>query len=159
MAATPATVVLDSAHIRYRVHSYVHNQAVTSYGREAADALGIEPERMFKTLVVAIDGDEHDLVTAVVPVAGQLNLKSLAAAMGAKKAALAQPATVARSTGYVLGGVSPLGQRTIVPTAIDDSCLLWETIFVSAGRRGLDLELAPSDLVALTTATLAAIAR
>lgn len=159
MSPTPAIAVLEAADVRFQVHSYAHDPAVTSYGREAADALGIAPERMFKTLVVSLNGKQTDLVTALVPVSGELNLKQLAAAVGAKKAAMAEPATVTRSTGYVLGGVSPLGQRTVLRTVIDQSCRAEETIFVSAGRRGLDIELAPTDLIAVLDAIVAPIGR
>jgi Cys-tRNA(Pro)/Cys-tRNA(Cys) deacylase len=159
MAATPATAALDAAGHVYRLHSYHHDPANTNYGAEAAAALGIDPLQMFKTLVIDIGQAKADLAVAVVPVAGQLGLKQFAQAIGAKRAVLADPALVARSTGYVLGGVSPLGQKVALPTLIDETALLWETVFVSAGRRGLDVELAPSDLAALTQASFVDIAR
>lgn len=159
MAATPATAALDAAGVPYRLHSYQHDPQATSYGQEAATALGIDPLRMFKTLVVEVDDTAHRLGVAMVPVAGRLNLKACAQAFGVKKVALAPAAQVTRSTGYVLGGVSPLGQRTPLAAVIDETCELWDTIFVSAGRRGLDVELDPAQLLRLTEATVADIAQ
>lgn len=158
MASTPAAVVLDAAQVSYRLHTYQHDPANTNYGAEAAAALGIDPLRMFKTLVVDLGTSRPELAVAVVPVAGQLSLKQFAQVMGAKRASLADPALVARSTGYVLGGVSPLGQKVALPTLIDESAQLWETIFVSGGRRGVDVELSPDDLARLTKAAFADIA-
>ncbi len=159
MASTPAAIVLDAANVSYRMHTYEHDPANTNYGAEAAQALGIDPLQMFKTLVVDIGTSRPELTVAVVPVAGQLGLKQFASALGAKRAALADPALVARSTGYVLGGVSPLGQKVALPTLIDETAQLWQTIFVSGGRRGVDIELSPDDLARLTGATFADIAR
>lgn len=158
MASTPVAVVLDAAQVSYRLHTYEHDPANTNYGAEAAAALGIDPLQMFKTLVVDIGTSRPELAVAVVPVAGQLGLKQFASALGAKRAALADPALVARSTGYVLGGVSPLGQKVALPTLIDETAQLWETIFVSGGRRGVDVELSPDDLARLTKAAFADIA-
>jgi Cys-tRNA(Pro)/Cys-tRNA(Cys) deacylase len=158
MASTPAAVVLDAAQVSYRLHTYEHDPANTNYGAEAAAALGIDPLQMFKTLVVDIGASRPELAVAVVPVACQLSLKQFASALGAKRAALADPALVARNTGYVLGGVSPLGQKVALPTLIDETAQLWETIFVSGGRRGVDVELAPDDLARLTKAAFADIA-
>ena len=149
---TPATAVLDASGVEYTPRPYEHDPAAPSYGLEAADALGIEPERVFKTLMVDVAGK---LCVAVVPVSGSLDLKAAAAAFGAKKASMADPAAAERRTGYVLGGISPLGQRQPSPTAIDDSALEHETILVSGGRRGFDIELAPADLVRLTRASVA----
>jgi Cys-tRNA(Pro)/Cys-tRNA(Cys) deacylase len=153
--ATPATAALDRAGIGYRLHPYQHDSRAESYGDEAAAALGVDGRRIFKTLIAAVDGK---LVCAVVPVAGRLNLKALAAAVDGRKADLAEPAQAQRATGYVLGGISPLGHRRAVPVVIDSSAQAHPTIYVSAGRRGLQLELAPADLVALAKAKLAEIA-
>lgn len=153
---TPATVALTSAGVAHTVHAYEHDPSVASYGEEAAAALGVTPERVFKTLVADVDGQ---LTVAVVPVAGQLDLKALAAAVGGKRAAMADPTAAERTTGYVRGGISPLGQRKRLRTVLDASAAEHATICVSAGRRGLEVELAAADLAALTGATLAAIAR
>ncbi|MCQ6556082.1 Cys-tRNA(Pro) deacylase [Streptomyces sp. C10-9-1] len=153
---TPATVALTAAGAAFTLHSYEHDPASPSYGEEAAAALGVSPERVFKTLVADVDGA---LTVAVVPVAGQLDLKALAAAVGGKRAAMADPAAAERSTGYVRGGISPLGQRRRLPTVLDASAGAHETICVSAGRRGLEVELAPDSLRSLTSAVLAPIAR
>jgi Cys-tRNA(Pro)/Cys-tRNA(Cys) deacylase len=152
---TPATVALDRANIDYRLHPYAHDARADSYGDEAAVALGVDPHRIFKTLIAAVDGK---LVCAVVPVAARLNLKALAAASGGKKADLADPAHAQRATGYVLGGISPLGHRSRIPVVLDASTATFDTIFVSAGKRGLQVELDPADLQTLTGATLAGIA-
>ena len=151
---TPATAALAGAGVSYTLHPYTHNPTAASYGLEAAEVLGIDPARVFKTLMVEIDGR---LAVGVVPVSGSLDLKAIAAALGSKKAAMANPAAAERRTGYVLGGISPLGQRLPSPTVIDDSALGQDTILVSGGRRGLDIELAPGDLVLLTKAITAPI--
>ncbi|MET9115090.1 Cys-tRNA(Pro) deacylase [Streptomyces longwoodensis] len=153
---TPATVALTAAGVDFTVHAYDHDPNHPSYGEEAAEAMGVSPERVFKTLVADVDGA---LTVAVVPVAGQLDLKALAAAVGGKKAAMADPALAERTTGYVRGGISPLGQRKKLPTVLDASAGGHATICVSAGRRGLEVELSPADLAALTGATLAPIGR
>lgn len=153
---TPATVALTAAGVPFTVHSYDHDPSHPSYGEEAAEAMGVSPDRVFKTLVAEVDGT---LTVAVVPVAGQLDLKALASAAGGKRAAMADPALAERTTGYVRGGISPLGQRKKLPTVVDESALLHETICVSAGRRGLEIELTPTDLTNLTSATLAPIGR
>lgn len=155
-AGTPATVALTQAKVDFTVHTYDHDPAAPSYGTEAADAMGVAPHRVFKTLLADVDGK---LTVAVVPVSGQLDLKALAAAVGGKRAAMADPAAAERTTGYVLGGISPLGQRKKLPTVIDQSALEYETVFCSGGRRGLEIELAPADLVRLTSATTAAVGR
>ncbi|MFD3352919.1 Cys-tRNA(Pro) deacylase [Streptomyces fradiae] len=153
---TPATVALTAAGTSFTVHEYAHDPASPSYGEEAAEALGVPPERVFKTLVADVDGA---LTVAVVPVAGQLDLKALAAAVGGKRAAMADPAAAERTTGYVRGGISPLGQRRRLPTVLDASARRHKTICVSAGRRGLEVELSPADLAELTGAVVAPIGR
>jgi Cys-tRNA(Pro)/Cys-tRNA(Cys) deacylase len=156
-AGTPATRVLTEAGVPHTVHAYSHDaRSALGYGLEAAAALGIEPARVFKTLVAELDGR---LVVGIVPVDAQLDLKALAEAAGGKKAAMAQAAVVERSTGYVLGGVSPLGQKKPLPTVLDASALGFETILVSAGKRGLDVELPPQSLLELTDGKPAEIAR
>lgn len=147
-------VALREATIPFAVHEYRHDPNVTAFGEEAAQALKLDPERVFKTLVAEIDGQ---LVVGIVPVSGQLSLKALAAAVGGKKAQMADPKVVEKTTGYVLGGVSPVGQRKSLPTVLDDSAMTYSTIFVSGGKRGLDLELTPTDLIAATTARTAPI--
>ncbi|CAM5350665.1 Cys-tRNA(Pro) deacylase [Streptomyces pseudogriseolus] len=153
---TPATVALTAAGVPFTVHSYEHDPSHPSYGEEAAEAMGVSPDRVFKTLVADVDGA---LTVAVVPVAGQLDLKALAAAAGGKRAAMADPALAERTTGYVRGGISPLGQRKRLPTVLDASATRHDTICVSAGRRGLEVELTPTDLATLTAATVAPIGR
>ena len=153
---TPATVALVAAGIPFTAHTYAHDPATTNYGLEAAHALGLDPDRVFKTLLAEADGR---LVVGIVPVTGMLDLKSLAAAVGAKRAQMADPAVAERKTGYVVGGISPLGQKTPLPTVLDETATLWDTVFVSGGRRGFDIELAPDDLLALSGGQLADIAR
>ncbi|MFD4023449.1 Cys-tRNA(Pro) deacylase [Streptomyces sp. NPDC058576] len=153
---TPATVALTSAGTAFTVHAYDHDPASPSYGEEAAEALGVSPDRVFKTLVADVDGA---LTVAVVPVAGSLDLKALASAVGGKRAAMADPAAAERTTGYVRGGISPLGQRKRLRTVLDASARAHATICVSAGRRGLEVELAATDLAELTGAVFAEIAR
>jgi Cys-tRNA(Pro)/Cys-tRNA(Cys) deacylase len=153
---TPATVALTAAGIPFTAHSYEHDPANTNFGLEAASALGLDPERVFKTLLADVDGT---LVVGIVPVTGKLDLKSLAAAVSGKKAEMADPKVAERRTGYVVGGISPIGQKIAHPTVVDETAELFDTIFVSGGRRGLDLELAPSDLLRITGGTIAAIAR
>lgn len=153
---TPATVALSAAGVEFTVHAYEHDPAHPSYGEEAAEAMGVSPERVFKTLVADVDGA---LVVAVVPVAGSLDLKSLATAVGGKRAAMADPTLAERTTGYVRGGISPLGQRKKLRTVLDASADAHDTICVSAGRRGLEVEVSPLDLLKLTEAVAAPIAR
>ncbi|MFF8482746.1 Cys-tRNA(Pro) deacylase [Streptomyces antibioticus] len=153
---TPATVALTSAGVEFTVHAYDHDPGHPSYGEEAAEAMGVSPDRVFKTLVADVDGT---LTVAVVPVAGSLDLKALASAVGGKKAAMADPTLAERTTGYVRGGISPLGQRKKLPTVLDTSATNHPTICVSAGRRGLEVELPPNTLADLTNATLSPIAR
>lgn len=153
---TPAINAAKKAKITYVVHEYEHDPAAPSYGLEAADKLGIDPERVFKTLVA---GSGRDMVVAIVPVAGKLDLKLLAKAVGQKKIAVADAKDVERVTGYVLGGVSPLGQKKLMKTVIDSSARNFDTMHVSAGRRGLEIELAADDLASLTRASFASIAK
>ncbi len=153
---TPATVALTRAGIAFTLHPYDHDSRASSYGEEAAEALGIDQWRIFKTLMASVDGR---LTVAVVPVAGQLDLKALARAAGGSKAVMAELAAAERATGYVAGGISPIGQKRAHPTVVDESALRHATVFVSAGRRGLDLEIAPDDLVTVTGATTAELSR
>jgi Cys-tRNA(Pro)/Cys-tRNA(Cys) deacylase len=153
---TPATVALTAAGVDFTVHAYDHDPSHPSYGEEAAEAMGVSPDRVFKTLVADVDGT---LTVAVVPVAGSLDLKALASAVGGKRAAMADPTLAERTTGYVRGGISPLGQRKKLPTVLDDSASAHATVCVSAGRRGLEVELSPTDLAQLTEAVLAPIGR
>lgn len=152
---TPATALLTRQRVAFTVHEYHVAPGATSYGEGAAAGLGVEPARVFKTLVAEVDGR---LIVAVVPVAGSLNLKALAATAGGKRAAMAGPADAQRATGYVTGGISPFGQRTRLPMVVDSSALRWPTVYVSAGRRGLQVEVAPADLLAVTQAATARIA-
>jgi Cys-tRNA(Pro)/Cys-tRNA(Cys) deacylase len=149
-------VLLERSGCSYSLHRYFHDPQSSAYGEEAAAALDVAPTRVFKTLVAQADAD---LVTAVVPVAGRLDLKALAAAVGAKRAVMADPSVAERATGYVLGGLSPLGQRRRLATVVDTSALSQPTVFVSAGRRGLEIELGPEDLVRLTGAVTAPVCR
>jgi Cys-tRNA(Pro)/Cys-tRNA(Cys) deacylase len=149
-------VLLARLAIAHTVHRYEHDPRRGSYGLEASDALGIAPERVFKTLVAEVDGV---LTVGVVPVAGQLDLKALAAAAGGKRAVMADVAAAERATGYVAGGISPVGQRRRLPVVIDSSALEFPTVFCSGGRRGLEIELAPTDLVRATGARVSAIAQ
>ena len=153
---TPATKALQRAGLAVRTHAYEHDPKAESYGLEAAIALDQDPKRVFKTLVVSVDSK---LTVAIVPVEKQLDLKALAAAVKGKRAEMAKVADAERATGYVAGGISPLGQRKALPTVLDDSALIHPTIFVSGGRRGLEIELPPADLQRLTHAVAAAIAR
>jgi Cys-tRNA(Pro)/Cys-tRNA(Cys) deacylase len=149
---TPATALLTKLGIKHDVHVYEHDPRRASYGLEASDALGIPPERVFKTLVAEVDGT---LTVGVVPVTGQLDLKTLAAAAGGRKARMASPEAAERATGYVVGGISPLGQRKRMPVVIDSAALGFATVFCSGGRRGLEIELAPGDLVRAADALVA----
>ena len=153
---TPATVALTRAGIAFTEHAYAHDPAAASYGVEAAEVLGLDPARVFKTLLASVDGR---LVVGIVPVSGQLDLKAVAAAVGGKKAAMADPAAAERATGYVVGGISPVGQKRAHPTVLDASATDLDVVYVSGGRRGLDLGLSPADLVRVTGATVAPIGR
>lgn len=153
---TPATVTLAAAGIPFAAHAYEHDPANTNFGLEAASALRVDPGRVFKTLLADVDGA---LVVGIVPVTGKLHLKALATAVGGRKAEMADPATAERRTGYVVGGISPIGQKNAHATVLDETAELYDTVFVSGGRRGLDLELSPTDLVRITNAIVAGIAR
>jgi len=153
---TPATVALNAAGIAFTAHAYEHDPANTNFGLEAATALNLDPEQVFKTLMADVDGT---LVVAIVPVTGKLDLKALAAAVGGKKAEMADAALAERKTGYVVGGISPIGQKNRHVTVLDETAELYESVFVSGGRRGFDIELAPADLLSITGGTTAAIAR
>lgn len=153
---TPATRALHASGIEHRVHHYTHDPRAGSFGLEAAEALGVPPERVLKTLLAQVDGA---LVVGVVPVTGQLDLKGLARTVGGSKAVMADPVAAERATGYVVGGISPIGQKRAHPTILDFSATEHATVFVSGGRRGLDVELSPADLVRVTGARVAAIGR
>lgn len=154
-AATPAIAALTRAKVTHTLHPYSHDPASTAFGDEVVAALGWDPHRVFKTLVASVDGE---LVVGIVPVSSQLDLKALASAAGGKKAQLAKVADAQRSSGYVVGGISPLGQRKTLPTVIDTSARDHESILISAGKRGLQVELAPVDLITQCRATVASIA-
>jgi Cys-tRNA(Pro)/Cys-tRNA(Cys) deacylase len=152
---TPATALLTKQRVPHTLHSYEHDPRHASFGSEASEVLGLPPERVFKTLVAEVDGT---LTVGVVPVVHQLDLKALAAAVGGKKGRMAEVAAAERATGYVAGGISPLGQRKRLQVVVDESARGYETVFCSGGRRGLEIEIAPADLVRLTGAVVAAIA-
>ena len=152
---TPATALLTKQKITFRLHPYEHDPRAEAYGDEAAAALGVDPTRIFKTLIALIDGS---MTCAVVPVAARLDVKALAAAVGGKRGGMAEPAAAARATGYVVGGISPIGQRTRLPVVVDASAERFDTVFVSAGKRGLQVELAPADLARAANARFAPIA-
>lgn len=161
---TPATVALAAAGIDFTLHAYEHDPRAASYGLEAAEALGVPPARVLKTLLASLDpgagaGRRGSLVVGIVPVDVHLDLKALARALGGRAAVMAEVAAAERATGYVAGGISPVGQKRAHPTVLDESATAWPTVFVSGGRRGLDVELSPADLVAITAATTAPIGR
>lgn len=153
---TTATIALDRAKVPFTLHEYLHDPRSRSYGLEASEALGVPPERVFKTLIAAVDGG--GFAVGVVPVHRQLDLKALAAAVGGKRAVMAEAAAAERVTGYVAGGISPVGQKKRLPVVIDSSAGVLTTMFCSAGRRGLEIEIAPGDLLRAVGAKLAAIA-
>jgi Cys-tRNA(Pro)/Cys-tRNA(Cys) deacylase len=153
---TAATALLEREGIPFTVHTYPHDPKRESYGSEASEALGVPADRVLKTLVASVDGT---LAVGVVPVSAQLDLKALAAAVGGKKAVMAEPAAAERATGYVVGGISPVGQRRRLPVVVDASALEFQTVYCSGGRRGLEIELAPADLVRAASARVAPIAR
>jgi len=153
MAGTPATTLLDAQRVPYQVHNYPHRSG-EAYGPEAARALGLDPARVFKTLVAEVDGG---LTVGVLPVTGSLDLKALASAVGGKRAAMAEVKAAERATGYVAGGISPLGQKKRLRVVLDVSATGFDTVYCSGGRRGMEVELAPADLVRLTGATVAPI--
>ncbi len=161
---TPATVVLQQLGVSFRVHEFAHDPTERNYGQAAAEALGVEPDRVFKTLLASLDGvvaieglPAANIAVGIVPVSGQLSLKELATAARVKRAEMCDPLVALRLTGYVVGGISPFGQRKQLPTVIDETCLLFDTIFVSGGKRGLDIEIAPDDLIAVLHAVVAPI--
>jgi len=156
---TPAIEAAKAAGVAVTPHEYAHDPNQRNYGLEAAEALGLEPGRVFKTLLVAVNGDKRRLAVAVVPVSGQLDMKAMAKACRAKKVEMADPALAERATGYVVGGISPLGQKRPLPTIVDLSARLFDTVFVSGGRRGLDIEIAPADLIRLCDASSAPIGK
>lgn len=156
---TPAINAAKKAKVAYQVHEYEHDPSAESYGEEAAVALGLDPAQVFKTLLVAVNGDNKKLAVGVVPVSGQLDLKAMATALKAKKVVMANPQDAERATGYVVGGISPLGQKKRLPLVLDSSAESYATICMSAGRRGLEIEMAAADLLKLTLGTLAAIGR
>lgn len=151
-AGTPALIALQRSGVPHTVHAYAHDPARQGYGQEAAEALDLDPGSVFKTLLADVDGSP---VVAVVPVAGMLDLKALASSRGAKRARMLDPAVAERLTGYVVGGISPFGQRTALPTVVDASATGQAVVYVSGGRRGLDIGVAPEDLVRMTGAQLA----
>ncbi|MBF4767346.1 Cys-tRNA(Pro) deacylase [Nocardioides agariphilus] len=153
---TPAVAALTRAGIPFTVHEYDHDPRATSFGLEAAEALGVDPDQVFKTLLADLDGS---LVVAVLPVSAKLDLKALARALGGSKAAMADPKAAERATGYVTGGISPVGQKRTHRTVLDETSMMWDAIYVSGGRRGLDLAIAPADLVEATGAITADVSR
>ena len=159
---TPATVALTRAGIAFSVHEYARDRGESKgesvgYGLEAAESLGLDPDRVLKTLLAEVDGIGP--VVGVVPVSGTLDLKALAAAAGGKRAEMARPEVAERRTGYVVGGISPIGQKSALPTFVDETAQLWDTVYVSGGRRGFDIGLAPEDLLSITGGAYADIAR
>ncbi len=156
MPTSPATVALLAAGIPFTPHEYVHDAGNTNFGLEAAQVLGIDPDQVFKTLMADVDGR---LVVGIVPVSGKLDLKALAAAVGGKKGEMADPRLAEKRTGYIVGGISPIGQKLRHETVLDETAELYDTVFVSGGKRGFDIELAPADLVRVTGAIVAPIGR
>ena len=152
---TPATALLTKGGIAHTLHRYEHDPRAEAYGEEAAAALGVAPTQLFKTLIASVDGR---LACGVVPVSARLDLKAFAAAVGGKRAELADPAAAARATGYVVGGISPIGQKQRLRVVVDASAEAFDTVFVSAGRRGLQVRLSPGDLARAASATFAPIA-
>ncbi len=155
---TPATVFLDTHGINYQVLAYDHDPSAESFGLEAADKLGLDADRVFKTLMARLDHDRGALVVAIVPVAHQLDLKALARAAGAKRAMMAAVTDAERTSGYVAGGISPFGQKRPLPTFVDETAEICETIYVSGGQRGLDIGVSPEDLITALDATVARLA-
>ena len=154
---TPAIVILEQAHAEFTVHNFTNDVAPGEhgYGKAAAQALGVDEYRVFKTLLVTVQGGSTTHAVGIVPVSGKLSLKGIAAALGAKKADMLDPIAAERMTGYVVGGISPFGQRKVLPTVIDETATLWDTIFVSGGKRGMDIEIDPHDLIRILSATVA----
>ena len=156
---TPAINAAKKAKVDHKIHEYKHDPKAESYGDEAAKVLNIEPSQVFKTLLVALNGDQKKLAIGVVPVSGQLDLKAMASALKVKKVVMANPEDAERATGYVVGGISPLGQKKRLPLVLDASASSFKTIFMSAGKRGLEIEMSSLDLLKLTAGTLAPIGK
>lgn len=156
---TPAVNSAKRSKKIYVLHEYIHSPSSASYGEEAAALLQQDPARVFKTLLVAIEGNQKKLAVAVVPVSGQLNLKAMATALQVKKVVMAEAQAAERSSGYIVGGISPLGQKRQLPTIIDETATEFETVFFSAGKRGLEIEMSATDLAMLTSAKFADIGR
>ncbi|MEO6122648.1 MAG: Cys-tRNA(Pro) deacylase [Ilumatobacteraceae bacterium] len=155
---TPAMLMLQAAGIDFTVHEFAHHPGEGNYGTVAAAALGLDPDQVFKTLLAKVEGlPTPGIAVGIVPVSGQLSLKELATAVGGKRAEMCDPAVAQRVTGYVVGGISPFGQKKLLSTAIDETCELYDTIFVSGGKRGLDIEIAPEDLIQVLGAVVAPI--
>ena len=149
---TPAIKHAEREKIEFKIHQYEHDPSVQAYGEEAAEAMGSDASRVFKTLLISLNGESKNLAVAVVPVSGQLNLKAAASTLGAKKAVMADARIAQNTTGYILGGISPLGQKKQLPTIIDESAFEFDSIFVSAGKRGLEIELSAKKLQLLCNA-------
>lgn len=155
MAVTPAINELDAAGIAYSLHEYERGESLHDFGTEAAEKLGLDPDQVFKTLLVTADGGQ---AVAIVPVSGKVGLKAVGKALGAKRVEMCDPTVAERVTGYVRGGISPFGQKKRLPTVIDEMATLFDTVYVSGGKRGLDIGIAPDDLIRLLDATVADIA-
>lgn len=156
---TPAIVALEAAGIAHTLHEYERGDSLHDFGAEAADALGLDSDQVYKTLVVTVVLDSRSTqATAIVPVSAKLNLKAAAKALGAKRADMCDPAVAERITGYIRGGISPFGQKKQLPTVIDETATMWECVYVSGGKRGLDISVDPNDLVAALNAAVAPIA-